>query len=126
MWAQSSQVSIELIKAKNPNCRRTIPLDNPIRPIAIWYFYQLDSRQACFLLCFEIIANFVQDRASATSATFLVATQVSLTLLMNVTAKVIQRIEQIQGIILLNYKHYDFQPWHGTLLTWAVMDLTWH
>lgn len=44
-------------------------------------------------------------QATVTSATFLVATQ-------------------IQGVIVLNYEHYDYQRWHGTLLMWAVMVLT--
>lgn len=44
-------------------------------------------------------------QAAATSICFLVATQ-------------------IQGLIVLNYPNYVFERWHGTLLMWAVMIIT--
>lgn len=31
---------------------------------------------------------------------------------------------QIQGLIVLNYPNYIFERWHGTLLCWAVMIVT--
>ena len=45
-------------------------------------------------------------QATATSVTFLTATQ-------------------IQGLLVLNHPDYVFKRWHGTMLMWALMAVTW-